>query len=102
MKLLTCPHCQDVFSLRFEERRCECGRVSGRYESDGRTARTNGEGVSIAIGNGSFWAAAGEAMFREREDETRDRAYYQEERSVLCWVRPNEGPGNPHTNVVPD
>ena len=31
MKLLACRNCSDVFSLRSEERTCECGSCGGRY-----------------------------------------------------------------------
>jgi hypothetical protein len=53
MKLLFCPHCQDVFKLRYERRECECGKSWGLYE-DERHARIGGVAVPLGIGNGSL------------------------------------------------
>ncbi|BBN90565.1 MULTISPECIES: hypothetical protein [Rhodocyclales] len=53
MKLLFCPHCQDVLKLRFEQRTCECGKSWGRYE-DEEHARIGGAAVPLGIGNRSL------------------------------------------------
>lgn len=53
MKLLFCPHCQDVLKLRFEQRSCECGKSWGRYE-DEEHARIGGAAVPLGIGNRSL------------------------------------------------
>jgi hypothetical protein len=97
MKLLLCPHCEDVFSLSSrEDRSCWCGMVTGRYIN--RTeAVTNGKGISIAIGNGSLLNAHYNLTRSGFKDQDRD--FYRFRNPVVCWVRPNEGPGNPHTST---
>lgn len=91
MKLLFCEQCGDVFQLRIgSERTCECGRVSGRYINRVEAA-TNGKGVSIAIGNGSL----SDSVMKMRGIKDDGRKFYP----VMCWVRPNEGPSNPHTKI---
>lgn len=101
MKLLFCPKCYDVFKLAFGWRSCECGEVSGRYVND-IEAEVNGKGVSLAIGNGSLFDAV--VRFRrmggDYKKDARPRPFFIEKGSVICWVRPHEGPGNPHTKVV--
>ena len=95
MKLLYCPICLDIFNLNFEEKKCSCGEVSGKY-IDRSNAITNGKGFSLAIGNGSFDIALNSSILSGGE---KDRAYYLELCRMICWFRPNEGPGNPHTKV---
>ncbi len=53
MKLLFCPHCQDVLKLRFEQRTCECGQSWGHYE-DQEHARLGGAAIPLGIGNRSL------------------------------------------------
>ena len=87
MKLIFCRHCHDVVALRKLERTCECGASSGVY-IDPVTARISGPCVSLAIGNGSLRDA-----IQHLATLPPDRAFYP----VMCWVRPNYGPMNPHT-----
>lgn len=57
MKLIVCPKCDDVLSLRTDrERICECGRSGGRYTDD-LNAEIWGEAIPIGIANSSFIAA---------------------------------------------
>jgi hypothetical protein len=51
MKLLLCTHCQDVFKLSHQERRCECGATRGRYLEDGHHAVYSGPGVPLGLDN---------------------------------------------------
>lgn len=97
MKLLWCPKCNDVIRLQYFIRSCECGRVSGKYLNNVE-AVSNGKGVSIGIGNAHISMAA---MSLGSKKETKDQQHYIEgkEYQVKCWVRPNEGPGNPHSIV---
>lgn len=96
MKLLLCPHCQDIFKLEVNlPRECRCGRVTGHYVNM-REAVTNGAGVSIAIGTGSLFDAA---MRLPAIGRVADRADYRRECAIVCWARPNDGPGNPHTTI---
>jgi len=98
MKLLLCTYCDDVFKLDREEvRSCKCGRVRGKYKSDGSHAVTNGEGVPIAIGNRKLLM---KAMYLSEEDSG-EKSYeeYQEEYDIKAWVRPHEGDGNPRSTV---
>jgi len=91
MKLLYCPRCGDVFKLTYDVRSCECGHVAGRYEPDGAHAVVNGNGVSLAIGNGSLEQAIRIASQIEHE-------FYP----VMCWVRGHAGKSNPRTRVDPN
>jgi|GEM_PF-4492996 len=95
MKLLFCEDCWDVFKLDTEVRKCKCGKVSGRYLRDETNAEVNGKGISLAIGNGSLYDAIG----KMKVVASPDRDFFLENTTVVCWVRPNEGPGNPHTRV---
>lgn len=101
MKLLYCPRCQSVFSLHLHLRSCECGLVKGRYEPNGVTAVVNGEGYSLAMGNGSFNMAL--AMSHEMKEDFRDGdVWARHPTSIIAWARPHEGPANPRTRVDKD
>lgn len=103
MKLLLCKDCYDVFKLDYEMRQCKCGKVKGRY-LDGRMAEVSKDGVSIALGNGSVELAYGQML--GHRDGTGDKApredYYKPGQGKIeyAWVRPNSGPGNPHTRII--
>ncbi len=94
MKLLFCLECHDLFNLSYREKSCSCGACSGRYVNS-IDAVVNGCGVSLAIGTGSLQLAIARlaGMAGDRKD-------FIENNSVLCWVRPHEGQGNPHTRVL--
>ena len=94
MKLLFCPYCYDVFKLDMKLRRCLCGKVAGKYINDSN-AVVNGQGYSLAIGNGSLENACAFGAEHRKEGIT-------EYSKVLCWVRPHEGKANPHTFVDPN
>ncbi len=96
MKLMFCPSCFDVFKLVIAEpRSCICGAVRGQLV-DNEFARTNGQGVSVVIGNGSLIQAIAKLSALKQE---KDNKFYQKQASVLCWVRPSSGPGNPRTRI---
>lgn len=104
MKLVLCPKCSDVFKLDLGVmRQCKCGHVKGRY-IDNVHAEVSKDAVSIAIGNGSLqqsWIEAG--THQATTNDTAERAeYYQDGQGKIeyAWVRPNEGPGNPHCKVI--
>lgn len=105
MKLLFCPRCQDVFKLSYEVRICECGMVKGRY-IDNTMAETNGAGISLAIGNGALMDAiyAMEKWQSVTHDKAERSTYYKPGQGLIshAWIRPNEGPGNPHCKVNKD
>jgi hypothetical protein len=106
MKLLYCPKCHDVFTLRYHVKSCECGDVKGRYEPNGSDAVVNGNGVSIAMGTGSFEQAVNTApMMRAdwRADQTEWYRYYisSTPHIILAWARPHDGPTNARTRVDP-
>ena len=100
MKLLFCPECGAMFSLRIGiTKTCDCGRVSGQY-NDRCQAEVNGKGIAVAIGNGSLH----DAIYRMQQSKHMhyaDRDHFKDScRVEYCWVRPHEGPGNPHTTVA--
>lgn len=56
--------------------------------------------ISVAIGNGALQNAIRE-MRRQESNPTKNREDYIDlARISYAWVRPNEGPGNPHCRVV--
>lgn len=96
MKLLFCEYCGDIFNLSRTLKECSCGLVKGKYDDD-LYARVNGNGKSLAIGNGSFKNALwGKAQF---EYARRDGMPLS---TFLAWARPHEGPMNPHTIIDED
>lgn len=102
MKLLYCSKCNHVFSLGRNLRTCDCGLVKGKY-IDAVNAEVNGEGFSLAIGNGSLWNAMVNAGRLSPKMEQNDRQRFLDEAKIeFAWVRPHEGPGNPHTKINKD
>ena len=95
MKLIFCDKCWDVFKLDYNERTCKCGKCSGRYINNSE-AVVNGEGYSFAIGNGSLVDAIRKLIINS---ESKNRNDYIYDNKVICWVRPHEGSGNPHTKI---
>jgi len=55
MKLIFCPDCQDVISLRQTEnyRTCVCGRSGGRYINS-LGAELTGKAIPVGFANSSF------------------------------------------------
>lgn len=97
MKLLFCHKCEDVFRLVIGKMRsCECGAIKGRYINNSE-AEVSKDAVSIAIGNGSFQTAMWR-MLTEKGTYTREQ--WQAKGGIIAWVRPNDGPGNPHTTII--
>ena len=102
MKLLFCPDCGQVFSLSFHLKSCDCGKCCGKYV-DRQNAVVNGEGVALAIGNGALQEAIFRALGFNAHHPMTAREEYQTVGNIQhAWVRPHEGPGNPHTKVVKD
>ena len=101
MKLLYCDVCGDIFNLTgIRVKECHCGNVKGVYISHS-DAITNGNGHSIAIGNGALHTALFRKTVMEKKDENFDRRTYLKDCNIeYSWVRPNEGEGNPHQFVV--
>lgn len=107
MKLLLCLNCFDVFKLtRKNMRQCECGKVKGRYDDNGATAETtdNEYTVNLALGNGSVQRAI--VQMRMHQLASKNKAvrseYYEPGQGKIeyAWIRPNTGPGNPHTRTL--
>lgn len=59
MKLVFCPLCYDIVSLRRKIRTCACGKSAGVYVDSSR-AVISGEAIPIGIANSSF----GSALFK--------------------------------------
>lgn len=53
MKLLYCKDCGDVFSMRYEERACICGKSKGKY-LDNLNAEFSGPALPLGFHNSSF------------------------------------------------
>lgn len=101
MKLLYCFHCGDIFNLDRHLKKCACGRVKGMY-TNSRDAVVNGQGVSLAMGNGSFESAVMQAENIEADFRNDGDVWRRHATSIICWARPHEGPANSHTTVNPD
>jgi hypothetical protein len=57
MKLLYCPHCHDIFNLKYKKyQECQCGKSSGYYTDD-VNAVYSGDAIILGIANSSFIAA---------------------------------------------
>ena len=66
------------------------------------SAEASPNAVSLVIGNGSFRKAIAkmEKLHRDsRNAATRDD-YKKKAKICRVWVRPNSGPGNPHTKLM--
>lgn len=53
MKLLFCPHCQDVLKLQVEKRVCQCGKSWGHYTGE-LHATIGGSAVPLGFDNRSL------------------------------------------------
>jgi len=95
MKLLFCDRCWDVFKLGMNLRECNCGAVKGKYINN-EEAVVNGEGYSLAIGNGSLIQG-----IRKSLEIDAPRSEFITKAGMIAWARPHSGPGNPHTTVDP-
>ena len=63
MKLLFCPHCNDIQKLtRKEVRRCKCGKAYGRGLPDGSHVWVNEGTLVIGIANDDLLYAAGQRL----------------------------------------
>jgi len=102
MKVVYCTKCGDLFKLtRHETRRCRCShsRVKGRYRKGGRHADISRNAISIAIDNKSLKAAIERMQWWEKHRPKSVRADYKTFSGIDAWVRPNSGPGNPHSHI---
>ena len=100
MKLVYCPFCEDLFRL-FEEkelRLCRCGKSGGRYINN-EEAVVLKDSISIGLGNGDLAFALG-ALYHYKDKHLDRREWIEKGRIKSVWVRPNSGPGNPHTKVI--
>lgn len=101
MKLLMCDKCGDVFNLQRHLKSCGCGHTKGVYAPDGKHAEVNGNGISLAIGNGSLmWAAANiDYMKDDWRKEGVEGRWHLHPTALIAWARPHEGPANSHTSI---
>jgi len=53
MKLLICKECTDVFGLTFTDKRCECGKTTGKYINN-INATYSGPGIPIGFNNNTL------------------------------------------------
>lgn len=69
MKLIYCFECQDVVRLFNVERKCQCGKSSGRY-TDYLNAVISGPCVPLGFDNGSIARAFRYRDFRPHNEFT--------------------------------
>lgn len=100
MKLIYCPFCLDIFNLSFKRKTCSCGKCYGEYVNNVQ-AQVSADSISLGLGNGAFNKAI-LIFYRLRSTlNQEDREFWQKTCHInYFWVRPNEGPGNPHTHVI--
>jgi hypothetical protein len=94
-----------MFNLQKHLRTCECGHVKGYYDANGKTAVTNGNGVAVAFGNGSFVAAIHADAETDWRNTPNWKKWYDSrpgDNIFLAWVRNHDGPSNPHSRVDPN
>ncbi len=53
MKLILCPHCQDVKKLQFRKTSCQCKKSYGKY-LDEVNAEIGGDAIPIGFDNGTL------------------------------------------------
>ena len=98
MKWLFCIDCGSGFSLGHKLKSCDCGSAKGKYINDSQ-AVTNGNGVCVAVGNGSFMGAVRTLEAYNKNTNLVRNDFIDLCRVEYCWVRPHEGEGNPHTKI---
>lgn len=100
MKVLYCKKCKSLVRLtRRKMRKCECGEVWGQYLNRRYAEHSkNASTISIAIANESFNAAIKRMQWWQRKRPESNREDYKAISSIVAWVRPNSGRGNPHSN----
>jgi hypothetical protein len=102
MKVIYCQKCHDLFKLtRNELRECRCksGKVKGKYRADGKHAEVSDNAVSIKIPNASIKNAIRKMKRLLRDKPKSKDRDYKEHAAIPAWIRPNNGPGNPHTEL---
>lgn len=102
MKLIICPQCSSVFNLEVGKmKECSCGACRGRYINEYEAEVTEGC-ISLTIGNGSLINAINDmrSIKHSTSDKADRRDYIEGARISHAWIRPNTGPGNPHTKLI--
>ena len=100
MKVVYCEKCGDLFKLtRKELRQCKCGRVKGQYRTK-KYAEVSDNAVSIKIPNGYIKKALRRMKRLMRDKPKAKDEDYKARAAVPAWVRPNNGSGNPHTELL--
>lgn len=102
MKVMFCANCGDIFSLTPSEvRECRCGTVKGKYNPDGHTAVTNGEGYCLGVNNHTLRDAM---LTYGKVPGVEERGYewQRDNLKVEVWIRPHSGPSNPRSEVDTD
>lgn len=67
MKLIYCPHCNDLVRLQLRIKRCKCRKCCGFYLEDASTtAVVNKDAIVVGIDNNTFLDAT-KKYFRGRE-----------------------------------
>jgi hypothetical protein len=84
VKLLYCPHCNDVVRLFPERRTCKCGKSWGQYLDDGSTTVQTWPSLSLGIANPDFHAA--EQAFAAAPET------FSPLLAIRCWINPLSEP----------
>jgi hypothetical protein len=84
VKLLFCPHCQDIVRLFPEKRTCRCGKSWGHYLDDGATTVQTWPSLSLGLANPDFRSA--EATFAA------DPRAFTAALTIRSWINPISEP----------
>jgi hypothetical protein len=92
MKLLFCPHCNDVFSLNTKGRRsCSCGLTYGEYTDD-INATISSTGVALGFANGSFTNALREHIRNPKGIPVKGRYFDNKGHDFTAFTIPEDAP----------
>ena len=81
MKLIFCPECAEIVTLKKNNRSCGCGKSGGHYVDDSQ-AEIRGLAVPIGIDNRSFDAALRRQRFADRDGDNPDGSIF------TAWIIP--------------
>lgn len=85
MKLIFCPICGDLITLkRNEPRYCACGKSFGVYEGENNNATVGGDAIPIHFDNKSFLEAIRSWVINGTE-QSFSASIIPKEASVLKW-----------------
>lgn len=88
MKMVMCLDCNDVFNIIHQERKCFCGKTSGKY-IDNLNIEIKGNCVPIGIHNTKlFQAIAMQKIEDKYQTQANNAACCPEGVNISAWIIP--------------